>query len=112
MHVLLVEDILWPSYSRVILEADDEPATELLLTTVLKDLQVQEVGAMQKVPFLRDSQANGGKEMGCKLVRGMLKTFDGMPGVEGRLVPTGRSTFGCLDRTAWGVVAYCSSASP
>ena len=63
-------------YSRVILKSDNEPAIVRLLKESLKALRVEgldQAGEEHSLPY--DPQANGGAEIGVKLVKGQLKTL-------------------------------------
>ena len=75
---MLVADVMWLGYSRVILKSDNEPSIKTLLGVALRALKVSEIAqVMEESPPPYDSQANGGIEIGCKLVRGMVRTLKG-----------------------------------
>ena len=72
----LVDDVAWLGYSRVILKSDNEPAIVRLLKDALKILKVEGMDqACEEHPPPYDPQANGGIEIGVKLVKGHLKTL-------------------------------------
>ena len=72
----LVDDIQWLGYSRVILKSDNEPSIVQLLREALKALRVQGMKqGCEEHPPPYDPQANGGIEVGVKLVKGHLKTL-------------------------------------
>ena len=69
----LVDDIAWLGYSRVILKSDNEPAIVRLLEDALKALRVEGIveQACEEHPPPYEQQANGGIEIGVKLVKGI-----------------------------------------
>ena len=70
----LVDDIVWLGYSRVILKSDNEPAIVRLLRDALKALRVEGMEqACEEHPPPYDPQANGGIEIGVKLIKGHPK---------------------------------------
>ena len=72
----IVSDVKYCGYSRVILKSDNEPAIVSLLQEALKGLRAEGLEqAAEEHPPPYDYQANGGIEVGCKLVRGHLRTM-------------------------------------
>ena len=72
----LVDNIQWLGYSRLILKSDNEPSIVRLLRDALKVLRVQGVDQVcEEHPPPYDPQANGGIEVGVKLVKGHFKTL-------------------------------------
>ena len=72
----IVDDVRYCGYSRVILKSDNEPAIVALLGEALKGLRIEgleQVAEEHPPPY--DSQANGGIETGCRIVRGHLRTM-------------------------------------
>ena len=73
---MLVADVMWLGYSRVILKSDNEPSIKTLLGVALRALKVGEIAqVMEESPPPYDSQANDGIEIGVKLVRGIVRTL-------------------------------------
>ena len=74
---MLVDDIKWLGFTRVILKSDNEPAIVKLCEEALKDIRVgtEVEQAMTENPPPYDSQANGQIEAAVKLVRGMITTL-------------------------------------
>ena len=73
---VLVGDIEWLGYSRIILRSDNEPAITALMSETMKAIKVQLVDqAMEEHPPPYDSQANGAIEVGVQIVRGMVRTW-------------------------------------
>ena len=76
---VLMSDIKWLGYTRLILKSDNEPAIVKLLTESLKSIRVSTDPAVDQVleehppPF--DSQANGDVESAAKAVRGQTRTL-------------------------------------
>ena len=73
---MIIEDITWLGYTKLILKADNEPAMVKLAEEALRDLRVEPIEQVMKEhppPF--DSQANGQIEVGVESVRGMVKTI-------------------------------------
>ena len=75
---LVVNIIEWLGHSRLILKADNEPAIQALIRQALEMIKV-EVKEVDQVtsesPPAYDSQANGGTEVGARIVSGMLRTI-------------------------------------
>ena len=72
----LVGDIAWLGYSRIILNSDSKPAIVRLLKDALKALRVEGIEqACEEHPPPYDPQANGGIEVGVKLVKGQFRTM-------------------------------------
>ena len=73
---MIVEDVLWLGYSKVLLKSDNEPAIVKLLKQSLASLKVSGVDqAGEEHPPPYDSQANGAVEAAVKQVRGRLRTM-------------------------------------
>ena len=73
---IIVEDILWLGYAKVILKSDNEPAIMNLLKETLAVLKVSgldQAGEEHSPPY--DSQANGSVENAVKLVKCRLRTL-------------------------------------
>ena len=75
---LVTNIIEWLGYSRIILKSDNEPAIQALVRQSLEMIKV-EVKDIEQIsaesPPAYDSQANGGTEVGVRIVRGMLRTL-------------------------------------
>ena len=75
---LVLNVVEWLGYSRIILKADNEPAIQALVRQSLEMVKV-EVKEVEQVtresPPAYDSQANGGTEVGVRIVRGQLRTL-------------------------------------
>ena len=75
---LVVNIVEWLGHSRLILKADNEPAIQALIRASLEMIKV-EVKDVEQItsesPPAYDSQANGGTEVGVRIVRGMLRTI-------------------------------------
>ena len=73
---IIVEDILWLGYAKVILKSDNEPAIMKSLKETLAALKVSgldQAGEEHSPPY--DSQANGSVENAVKLVKCRLRTL-------------------------------------
>ena len=75
---LVADDIAWLGYTKLIIKSDNEPALLALvrqvLNKVMADPQALEQASQESSPEY-DSQANGGTEIGVKLVRGLFRTL-------------------------------------
>ena len=75
---LVVNIIEWLGHSRLILKSDNEPAVKALVRASLEMAKV-EVKAIEQItsesPPAYDSQANGGTEVGVRVIRGLLRTL-------------------------------------
>ena len=69
---LVVEDLKWIGHSRVLLKCDNEPSISALVNAACEALKSEGVVQSASVEHspTTDSQANGGTEVGVKLVRG------------------------------------------
>ena len=75
---MVVDDIEWLGHTRIILKADNEPAVQALARQALElaKVEVKELEqATTESPPAYDSQANGGTEVGIRVIRGMLRTL-------------------------------------
>ena len=73
---MVVDDVLWLGYAKVILKSDNEPSIVRLLKEALAGLKVaglEQAGEEHSPPF--DSQANGSVEAAVKLVKCRLRTL-------------------------------------
>ncbi len=74
---MVLDDLEWLGHTRVIIKADGEPALQALAKRVITMAKV-ECKDLEQVskedPAAYDSQANGGTEVGVRLVRGLLRT--------------------------------------
>ena len=73
---IIVDDVLWLGYAKVILKSDDEPAIIKLLKEALAALKVsglEQAGEEHSPPY--DSQANGSVGDAVKLVKCRLRTL-------------------------------------
>ena len=73
---IIVNDVLWLGYAKVILKSDNEPAIIKLLKETLAALKVsglEQAGEEHSPPY--DSQANGSVENAVKLVKCRLRTL-------------------------------------
>ena len=75
---MVVSDVVWMGYTRIIIKSDNEPAMLRLVRENLLKLRVA-TGEMEQVmeehPPPHDSQANGQIEAGVKQERGQFKTM-------------------------------------
>ena len=75
---LVADDVAWLGYTRLIIKSDNEPALLALVRQVLGKVMASpetiEQASRESSPEY-DSQANGGTEIGIKLVRGMFRTL-------------------------------------
>ena len=73
---MVVQDVLWLGYSKVLLKSDNEPAIVKLLREALGSLKVsglEQVGEEHSPPY--DSQANGSVEAAVKQVKCRIRTL-------------------------------------
>ena len=73
---MVVADVLWLGYSKVLLKSDNEPAIVKLLKESLATLKVSgvdQVGEEYSPPY--DSQANGAVEAAVKQVKARIRTW-------------------------------------
>ena len=73
---MVVADVLWLGYSKVLLKSDNEPAIVKLLKESLATLKVSgvdQVGEEHSPPY--DSQANGAVEAAVKQVKARIRTM-------------------------------------
>ena len=73
---MVVQDVLWLGYSKVLLKSDNEPAVVKLLKEALGSLKVNgldSVGEEHSPPY--DSQANGSVEAAVKQVKCRVRTL-------------------------------------
>ncbi len=71
---IIVDDVLWLGYAKVILKSDNEPAIIKLLKEILAAPKVsglEQAGEEHSPPY--DSQANGSVENAVKLVKCRLR---------------------------------------
>ena len=75
---LVADDVAWLGYTRLIIKSDNEPALLALVRQVLGKVmatpEAVEQATKESSPEY-DSQANGGTEIGIKLVRGIFRTI-------------------------------------
>ena len=64
-------------HTRVVLKCDNEPAIKALRARTARILKVQEhvTNVQEENPVAYDSQANGGVEVGVKIVRRVFRTL-------------------------------------
>jgi hypothetical protein len=75
---MVVDDIEWLGHTRIILKTDNEPAVQALAKQALElaKVEVKELEqATTENPPAYDSQANGGTEVGVRVIRGMMRTL-------------------------------------
>ena len=75
---MVVGDIEWLGRTRLIVKADNEPAVQALARQALElaKVEVKDLEqATHEEPPAYDSQANGGTEVGVRVIRGMLRTL-------------------------------------
>ena len=74
---LAAADICWLGHTRVVLKCDNESAVKALRARTARILKVQEhvTNVQEENPVVYDSQANGGVEVGVKIVRGVFRTL-------------------------------------
>ena len=113
---LVVNVIGWLGYSRIILKADNEPAIQALVRQSLEVIKV-EVKEVEQVtnenPPAYDSQANGGTEVGVRIVRGMVRTLELC--LEARInkhIPVGQPMMALWLTSVLCFFAFRSAASP
>ena len=75
---MVISDLEWLGYSRIILKTDGEPAVRALAKRVIELAKVEvkdltQITAEQSAAY--DSQSNGGTEVGVQLVRGLFRTL-------------------------------------
>ena len=76
---LLVEDVRWLGFSKLILKIDNEPAIVKLLSEALRELRPE--GAASAPVLMKehspeyDPQANGSAEVGVKFLKGHFPTL-------------------------------------
>ena len=94
---LVVKDLKWLGHGRLILKYDNEPAVKALANKVVElmrvDSQTRLVDITHENPPTYDSQANGGTEVGIRLVRGLFRTVRLC--LESRLNRKLQSSHGC-----------------
>ena len=75
---LVVSAVVWLGHVRVILKSDGEPAVVKLVQEALKEVKCS-VDGLETITHERsgpyDSQANGGTEVGVRIVRGQFRTL-------------------------------------
>ena len=74
---MIDRDVEWFGHTRLISKADNKPALQALLKSALEIIKidckhVEQVSA--EAPPFYDSQANGGIEVGIRIVKGVLRT--------------------------------------
>ncbi len=75
---LICADIEWLGYTKLILKADNETSIKALVKQVagiLKEKCHNLENLQKENPPAYDSQANGGTEVGIRIVRGMFRTL-------------------------------------
>jgi hypothetical protein len=75
---MVLQDIEWLGHKRLILKADREPAIQALVKAALTMTKVDcshVEQASAETPPTYDSQANGGIEVGIRILRGTLRTI-------------------------------------
>jgi len=74
---LVISDLKWLGHSRVLLKCDNEPAITALTNAVCEAAKSEglvQTASVEHSPAT-DSQANGGTEVGVKLVRGLFRSL-------------------------------------
>ena len=76
---MIIRDVEWLGHTRLILKADNEPALQALVKAALQMIKidckhVEQVSADATPTY--DSQANGGIEVGIRIIRGILGTVE------------------------------------
>ncbi len=74
----VLQDLEWLGHTRVIMQADNEPAVQALVARVIELAKVEckdfaQLTKEQSAAY--DSQSNGGVEVGVMLVRGLFRTL-------------------------------------
>ncbi len=72
---LMVKDIDWLGYSKVIIKHDREPALTALVSQITRILRTRGVDTSTENPPKYDSQSNGGTEIGVRIARGIYRTI-------------------------------------
>ena len=75
---MVIQDFEWLGHTRLILKADREPAIQALVKAALTMIKVDcshVEQASAETPPTYDSQANGGIEVGIRILRGTLRTI-------------------------------------
>ncbi len=74
---LVAADIEWLGHTKLVIKADNEPAVKALAKQVEGILRERgnTANVQQESPPAYDSQANGGTEVGIRIVRGLFRTL-------------------------------------
>ena len=75
---MVLRDVEWLGHTRLILKADREPAIQALVKAAFEMVKIEckhVEQASAETPPTYDSQANGGIEVGIRIVRGVLRTI-------------------------------------
>ncbi len=74
---MLLQDLEWLGHTRIIVKADNEPSIQALARRAveLAKIEIRELDQVSREdPAAYDSMANGGTEVGVKLIRGLFRT--------------------------------------
>ena len=75
---LVVKNVEWLGYTRLILKCDNEPSLKALVEQSLEEIRIKVKGVTQistEHPPRYDSQSNGGIETGVRIIRGQFRTL-------------------------------------
>ena len=75
---LIVADLDWMGHTKLIVKADNERAIKAVKERVIKIIRERSPGVanvQEESPPAYDSQANGGTEVGVRIVRGLFRTM-------------------------------------
>ena len=105
---VIVEDVKWLRYTKILLKTDNEPAILKLLVESLRELRIhglEEVTSENSPEY--DSQANGNAEIGMRTVEDMLRTHtSGIEDELGYRAPARHPLMAWLVRPAATAVAW------
>ena len=76
---MIIRDVEWLGHTRLILKADNEPALQALVKAAVQMIKIDCKHVEQvsvEAPPTYDSQANGGIEVGIRIIRGILRTVE------------------------------------
>ena len=76
---LIVADLDWMGHTKLIVKADNERAIKAVKERVIKIIRERSPGVanvQEESPPAYDSQANGGTEVGVRIVRGLFRTME------------------------------------
>ena len=107
---VLVEDVKYLGYSKVVLKSDNEPAIVKLLTEALRELRIQGLEqCLEEHSPEYDPMANGSAEVGVKLWKGQFRTLKScLESQIGYKIPVRHPLISWLVRHAACLIMWCS----